>query len=63
MINILTPVLTFLFVFSIIWIAKTVLNFIGALVSTPPKTFEISKIEILYHGLLLSYIITFLIYT
>lgn len=59
----LSPILTFLFVFSIIWIVKTITYFLMAFLSTPPKTFELSKIEVLYHGLLISYIITFLIYT
>jgi hypothetical protein len=62
MINIILPALTFLFVFSIIWVMKTVFNFLSALLSTPPKRFELSQIEVFYHGLLISYIITFLIY-
>jgi len=62
MLNILLPILTFIFTFSIIWVIKTTFMFFSALLSTPPKPFEISKLEVLIHGLLISYIITFSIY-
>lgn len=62
MFNLLTPVLTFIFVFSLIWVLRAAFIFFSALFSNPPKPFEISKVEVLAQGLLISYIITFLIH-
>lgn len=62
MLNLLTPILTFIFIFSLIWVLRTAFIFFSALFSNPPKPFEISKSEVLVHGLLISYIITFLIH-
>jgi hypothetical protein len=62
MINLLTPIFTFLFIFSSFWLSRTAFLFLGALLSTPPKTFELTKNEVFYHGILLSYVITFIIH-
>lgn len=52
----------FLFIFSLISLIRLVFNFISALLSNPPKPFILSENLIVYHGITLSYVITFLIY-
>lgn len=62
MINTLTPVFGFVFIFSIMALLKLVFDFSRAIFSNPPKPFEINKWETLIYGLFVSYIITYLIY-
>jgi len=57
-----TPILTFLFVFSIMALIRLLVNFLRALLSTPPKKFELVESEIIIYGTLLSYIITYIIH-
>lgn len=52
----------FIFIFSIIAIFKLSITFVSALLSTPPKPFEMTEKEKLSYGLLISYIISYLIY-
>jgi hypothetical protein len=56
------PVLTFLFLFSIMALIRLVFNFLRALLSTPPKPFELMVHEVAIYGIFLSYIITYLIH-
>ncbi len=51
----------FVFVFSILLLLKNAFNFIGALLSNPPKKFQVTSRETLYIGLASSYFITFII--
>lgn len=61
--TLMTYVATFAFVFALISLVRIVINFITALLSSPPRKLEIGRRELIYYGLSLSYIITFLIYT
>ncbi len=61
MINIFEPILTFIFIFSVISLVRLCFNFFSALLSNPPKPFEFEKYEIIVYGLFVSYIITYLI--
>jgi len=60
--NLIHPVTGFIFVFSILAIIRLGINFIRAFLSTPPKPFEISESNSIIYGLLLSYVISYLIY-
>lgn len=51
----------FVFVFSILMILKNVFNLLSALLSNPPKKFQVTNSETFYIGMALSYIITFII--
>jgi hypothetical protein len=60
--NMIQPIIGFIFVFSIIAVIRLCVNFIRAFLSTPPKPFEISEGKSIVYGLLLSYVISYLIY-
>ena len=60
--TLMTYVATFTFIFALISLMKVGVNFITALLSSPPRKLEIGQRELIYYGLSLSYIITFLIY-
>ena len=60
--NLIEPITGFIFAFSIVALLRLVTNFSRALLSNPPKPFKISEGKSIIYGLLLSYIITFLIY-
>jgi hypothetical protein len=62
MINYIQPALLFIFVYSVMAILRFIINFIIAMLSTPPKRVEVSLLETSVYGLFLSYIITYLIF-
>ena len=51
----------FVFVFSILVLLKTVFKFMSSLLKTPPQRMILTNRELIYNGLSLSYIITFLL--
>ena len=59
MINI-DAILTFVFVFSTLILIRTGFRFMSSLLQTPPQRLILSNRELIYNGLSLSYIITFL---
>lgn len=60
--TLMTYIATFTFVFTLISLMRIGINFITSLLSSPPRKLEIGQWELIYYGLSLSYIITFLIY-
>jgi hypothetical protein len=62
MLNNLTPIFGFIFIFSIVALLKLTFDFVRAIFSDPPKPFELNKWGTLTYGLFVSYIITYLIY-
>jgi hypothetical protein len=55
-------VLGFLLIFSILSLVKLCFNFLSAVFSNPPKEFELTNTENLIYGLLITYILTYIIY-
>jgi len=62
MTNIIDFISTLIFVFCILSTVKLALNFFRAVFSDPPKQFTLTKTENIVYGVVLSYIITYLIY-
>jgi hypothetical protein len=62
MVNIISALLFFILTFSVLSLIRLGVTFMRALFSTPPKPFEMAKVETITYGLLLSYIITYFIY-
>lgn len=62
MYNIISPIIGFIFIFSIMALLKLGFDFFRAIYSNPPKPFEMTKLSTLMFGLIISYIITFIIY-
>lgn len=60
--EILFKISTFLFVFSLLGIVKSLFNFSTAIFSNPPKKIEYTDKETILIGFFLSYIITYLIF-
>jgi len=59
--NNIDNIFLFLFIFSIISFTRVAFGFISALVQNPPKKFVMSTRELIFYGLALSYVITFLL--
>jgi len=59
--TIMTYIAIFIAVFTSLSIIRFSVNFIKALLSTPPKKFEIGVGSLIYYGLCLSYLITLII--
>jgi hypothetical protein len=59
--NNIDTIFLFLFIFSILTIARLVVKFVGALLLTPPQKMGLSSGSLIFHGLTLSYIITYII--
>ena len=57
----LETIFVFFFIFSILYVANVIFKFIKALVK--PEIFDLGKTGLLFLGLSLSYIITYLIQT
>ena len=51
----------FVFVFSTLVLLKTVFKFLSSLLQTPPQKLILSNRELIYNGLSLSYIITYIL--
>jgi hypothetical protein len=62
MLNLYQQLTGFIFVFSVIAVLSLLITFIKALTSTPPKPFEMTEREKATYGVLLSYIVSYLIY-
>jgi len=62
MLEVLSPILTFLFIISTLILIRFVFNLFMSIFSNPPKKYEFDLYEPLLYLTLLSYIITFLIY-
>jgi len=56
------PLFTLIFIFSILGVIRLVLSFIKNLSMTPPKPFELNKLDLIVYGLFVSYIITYIIH-
>jgi hypothetical protein len=54
-------IVTFIAVFASLSIINLLIKFIRALLSTPPKPFELERISLLYYGLCISFITTLII--
>lgn len=54
-------ILLFVFVFTNLVLLRTVYKFLSSLLQTPPQRMILSNRELIYNGLSLSYLITFLL--
>ena len=52
----------FFFVFSLLGTIKLIFNFLSSMLSTPPKPFEMTNLETITYGTLISYLLTYIIY-
>lgn len=59
--SLLTYLSYFVMSFSVLSMVRLSGNFISSLLSNPPKRFVLNDRELFYHGLTLSYVITFII--
>jgi hypothetical protein len=59
--NVITNITIFIAIFATLSIIRVAINFIRALLSNPPKQFEIGGRAIIYYGFCLSYLITLII--
>jgi len=62
MINNLLPLFTFLLVFSSLNIIRNIFKIIGTLLQNDPKPLVLSNRDLIFLGLSISYIITFIIH-
>jgi hypothetical protein len=62
MYNTILTIFGFFFIYSLTALLRLGFNFFRAIFSNPPKKFEMTKWEILYYEVLVSYLITYLIY-
>jgi hypothetical protein len=60
--ELIQPLFGFILVFAIIALLKLLMNFLRALLSDPPKPFELTERENVIYGLFISYIITYIIF-
>lgn len=51
----------FVFIFSVLSILRLGINFLTSVLSNPPKKLEVGQKDLIYYGIVISYIITFLI--
>jgi hypothetical protein len=58
----LTPFLTFLFIFSIVVLVTFGVNLTFSMMSNPPKPYEFKRYETTTYMMLLSYVVTYIIY-
>jgi len=59
--NLLLFVIYFLSVFATLSLARLVVNFIVALLSSPPKSLELGQKSIIYYGICISYLLSLII--
>ena len=57
----LETIFLFIFIFTILFVTKITFRFIIALMKNPPEQFVLSGRELVFFGLSLSYILTYLI--
>jgi len=60
--NLMNFVTLFIFVYSLLGTIRLIFSFISAMMSTPPKPFELTNIQMIVNGGFISYIITYIIY-
>jgi len=63
MINIIDFFSDLVFVFCLLGVVRLTFNFVQAVLSNPPKQFTLTNFETITHGVILSYIITYLIHS
>lgn len=61
MVTVLTYITIFLLIFAILSIINVIFNFIKALLSNPPQKISLERSALIYYGICMSYIITYLI--
>lgn len=61
--SLMTYITIFVAVFSSLSLIRLLINFVRALLSTPPQKFEVRQRALVYYGLALSYLITLIIST
>jgi hypothetical protein len=54
-------IVTFILVFAVISLFRLLFKIISALLSNPPKTFELDRSALIYYGVCISYITTVII--
>ena len=57
----LNTIYLFLFIFSVLTVIRTVVRFISALLQNPPSQLKLTRWELIYLGITLSYTITYII--
>jgi hypothetical protein len=57
----LDTIFLFIFIFTILFVSRIIFRFVSALSKNPPEQFILSGRELIFFGLSLSYILTFLI--
>jgi len=57
-IDVIHNTIIFLFAFSVLSITHLIFSFLKALLSTPPKKFELDRRALIYYGICISFIIT-----
>jgi len=60
--SLITYTFTFIAVFSSVALGRLLINFVSALTSNPPKKMDLGERTLTIYGLLLSYLITYLIF-
>jgi len=53
---------TFLAVFASLSLGRLLVSFLKALLSNPPKPFEIERSALIYYGICVSFLVTLIIY-
>lgn len=59
--NYLEPILFFIFMFSTLTVLRAVVKFLGSLLSTPPQRYVVGSMELIFLGLNISYILTYIL--
>jgi hypothetical protein len=59
--NITESILFFIFVFSILTVLRAVVKFLSSLLSTPPQKLVLGTWELIFLGLNISFILTYII--
>jgi hypothetical protein len=62
MLDVLNPITTFIFILSGAILIKFIINLVMSTLSNPPKKYVFNKYEPMFYVVLISYILTFLIY-
>lgn len=62
MMTLITPIFTFLFILSVIVLSRFIVRLVSSMMSNPPRPYEFVNQEPLVYMVLVSYILTFLIY-
>lgn len=61
--SLITYISTFILFFTILSLVRIITNFIISILSSPPRKLVVGKKELIYYGICISYILTFLIYS